>query len=128
MILALPAIGFMLLLQAMINRLRLEYDYVLQGPSVSVYRLLGNRRTWRLSFDVRGAELLAEAGRGEEGAALSPPHGTIDLTRNEDALHLVLLRVRGCYLRRGQRDCCVLLELNDVFYSALRRELGSYAP
>lgn len=122
-ILALPAAGFALLLQAIINRLRLEYDYVLQGPTFSVYRLLGNRRAWYLSFDMRSAEVLAEnAQRGESPRSEADP-AVIDLTRNEDAPHLVLLRTRGCQRRRKQKDCCLLLEMSETFYTAFQQQM-----
>ncbi len=127
-ILALPAAGFALLLQAMINRLRLEYDYILQGPAFSVYRLLGNRRTWYLSFDMRGAEVLAENVQGGEGVRSKTAPAAIDLTRNEDAPHIVLLRARGCLRGRKQKDRCLLLEMGETFYAAFQRQMRRDMP
>lgn len=122
-ILALPAAGFALLLQAMINRLRLEYDYILQGPTFSVYRLLGNRRTWYLSFDMRGAEVLAESVQGETSPRSEAASTVTDLTRNEDAPHIVLLRARGCQRRHRQKDRCLLLEMGETFYATFRQQM-----
>ncbi len=127
-ILALPAAGFALLLQAMINRLRLEYDYTLQGPAFSVYRLLGNRRTWYLSFDMRSAEVLAENVRRGESVCSETAPAAIDLTRNEDAPHIVLLRARDCLRGRKQKDRYLLLEMGETFYAAFQRQMRRDMP
>lgn len=126
-ILALPAAGFALLLQAMINRLRLEYDYILQGPTFSVYRLLGNRRAWYLSFDMRSAEILAENSHEGEHPHSKTASAVIDLTRNEDAPHILLLRARDCLRGHRRKDRCLLLEMSETFYAAFRQQIQGSA-
>jgi hypothetical protein len=115
---------FVLVLQGLVCKMGLEYDYELSGSILSVYRLLGNSRKFYLSFDLNNVTLIREtsdirAGSREEALLRRAKVASC----NADAPHLFLLQVSDCRLGRRVTDLCVLVELNNTFYAALSRKL-----
>ena len=124
LLMCLPLLIFVLVLHGLICKVGLEYDYELSGNILSVYRLLGSRRKFYLSFDLNNVTLIREisnirSGSREEGLLRSAKAASC----NEDAPHLFLLQVSDCRLSRRVADVCVLVELNSTFYAALSRKL-----
>lgn len=123
-ILGLPILTVILLLQIPIHKLILEYDYNLLGQAFSCYRLYGSRRKWYFSFDLNTVSAFKDvreiADGSEEEQLLS---GAVIVSCNEDAKHLVLVHTCDCVIGRKRRECSFVLELNETFYDAFRREL-----
>ena len=120
----LPMLLFVLVLHGLICKVGLEYDYELSGNLLSIYRLLGNSRKFYLSFDLTNVTLARDtsdirSGSREEALLRSAKVASC----NADAPHLFLLQVSDCRLGRRVTDLCVLVELNNTFYTALSRKL-----
>lgn len=123
-ILGLPILSVILLLQIPIHRLVPEYDYNLLGQAFSCYRFFGNRRKWYFSFDLNTVTVFQDireiADGSEEERMLA---GALIVSCNEDAKHLMLVHTDDCVIGRKRKAASLVLELNDTFYNAFRREL-----
>ncbi len=123
-ILGLPMLTVIALLQIPIHKLILEYDYNLAGQAFSCYRLYGSRRKWYSSFDLNTVTVfkdIREITDGSEEERLLD--GAVIVSCNEDAKHLILVHTRDCVIGRKRKEAGFVLELNDAFYDAFRREL-----
>jgi len=121
---ALPLVAFVAILQGMIYKLGLEYDYEYTGTGIRIFRLLGNSRKHYLSFELTSISYFKDVvsirpGSADEKLLRSAKAASC----NPDAPHLVLIRTDECLLRGKPRQVYVLLELNDVFYETLCRKL-----
>ncbi len=122
--LGLPMLTVIALLQIPIYKLILEYDYNLQGQAFSCYRLYGSRRKWYFSFDLNTVTVfkdIREIADGSEEARLLDR--AVIVSCNEDAKHLIFVRTQDCVIGRRRKEAGFVLELNDAFYAAFRREL-----
>ncbi len=123
-ILGLPMVTVILLLQIPIYKLMMEYDYNLSGQAFSCYRFYGSRRKWYFSFDLNTVTVFAELSEIREGSREDQLLGrALIASCNEDAKHLVLVHSEDCVIGRKRRAQSLVLELNDAFYAAFRREL-----
>lgn len=123
-ILGLPMLTVILLLQIPIHKLMLEYDYELLGQAFSCHRLYGSRRKWYFSFDLNTVTVfkdIREIADGSEEEQLLKD--AVIVSCNEDAKRLMLVHTQNCVIGRKQKETSFVLELNDTFHDAFRREL-----
>ena len=123
-VLGLPMLTVILLLQIPIHRLMLEYDYNLLGQAFSCYRIYGSRRKWYFSFDLNTVTVFEDIreiadGSGEEQLLKD----AVIVSLNEDAKHLVFVHTQDCVIGRKRKEASFVLELNDAFFAAFKREL-----
>jgi len=121
---ALPLVVFVTLLQGMIYKLGLEYDYEYTGTGLRIYRLLGSSRKHYVSFELDSVSYFKDVVSIRSG---SPDEKLLRSAKvascNSDAPHLVLVRADECLMRGKARQVYVLLELNDEFYEALCKKM-----
>lgn len=126
-ILGLPMLTVILLLQIPIHKLMLEYDYNLLGQAFSCYRLYGSRRKWYFSFDLNTVTVFEDIREIEDGSEEERLlKSAVIVSCNEDAKHLMLVHSEDCVIGRKRKDASFVLELNDAFYDAFRRELRGF--
>lgn len=123
-ILGLPMLTVILLLQIPIHKLMLEYDFDLLGQAFSCYRLYGSRRKWYFSFDLNTVTVFKDIREIEDGSEEEQLlNSALIVSCNEDAKHLMLVHTVDCVIGRKRKKAIFVLELNDTFYAAFRREL-----
>jgi len=122
--LGVPLILFTLLLQIPINKLRLEYDYTLQGQAFTIHRLYGSRRKWYLSFDLNTITDFVDVREIKEGSREDVLlDKAIIVGFNQSAPHMMLVRTLDCIIENNRREAVLVLELNEPLYNAFRHEL-----
>ncbi len=123
-LLGLPMLTVIVLLQIPIHKLILEYDYNLQGQAFSCYRLYGSRRKWYFSFDLNTVTVFRDIREIADGSQEERLLGkAVIVSCNEDAEHLMLVHTQDCVMGKKRREASLVLELNDRFHAAFRREL-----
>ena len=123
-ILGLPVLTVILILQVPIHKLMLEYDYNLLGQAFSCYRLYGSRRKWYFSFNLNAVTVFKDIREIEDGSEEEQLlREAVIVSCNEDAKHLMLVHSAECVIGRKRKKASFVLELNDTFHAAFKREL-----
>ncbi len=124
-ILGLPMLIVVLLLQVLIRRRSLEYDYELFGNTFTVYRIYGNRRKEYLSF---GLDTVTDVKRVADNQ---------DVTKIKNALkscifascnphdpRLTIVWTKRCAFKQTYRNTSVLLEPDNALFERLQKGAG----
>ena len=123
-VLGLPMLTVILLLQIPIHRLMVEYDYNLLGQAFSCYRFYGSRRKWYFSFDLNTVTVFKDIREIDDGSEEEQLlREAVIVSCNEDAKHLMLVHSADCVIGRKRKKASFVLELNDTFHTAFKREL-----
>lgn len=116
-----PMLACCFLLQFFVNRLRVEYDYLLDGESFMVYRITGQRRKPYLSFSAKNMELFLPYDE------ILPGSPDMDRLQKAELLccdvnsdRLFLLQVKNVHIQKKTKDLSLLLELKSPLEKALK--------
>lgn len=109
----LPIAALCLLLQYLINRYRVEYDYVYQNESFSCYRITGQRRKSYLFFKLSDISAYIRYDEIEPNSREARwLQNAVLICCNPKSDRLRLLYINNCQVGKKYKDCAVLIEPN----------------
>ena len=123
---AMPAVGILLILEWRIRKLDVQYDYYLTDKEFVVWRIIGNsRKPWinmqldQVIFCKRYSDLNEEE--------LQRVHPAVFAACNEEDPMLTLVEADMLTIGKRSRPAGLLLELNNEIFTRIRRAAGQNA-
>lgn len=125
-LMAIPALVLAAILEVIIRRRSIEFDYELKDTNVIVYRLVYGKRKLYLTFDLGNVSAI----RAYDTVASNPLHRQ-DLKKsviaccNYDDENLMCINTTNCTFKRRKCSTMIIMEPNEAFRQVFQRSCKS---